>query len=129
MFFYFLFLSIAASASELNVKVIDPQSAAVPGAHVSLIRPERVRNPEDGRTSAEGTAKFALPDSGSFQVQSSRAGICRGNPRRFRPTEITVKLRLATASETVVVTATRTPVTGEVAGADVNPSTPSNSLP
>ena len=34
--------------------------------------------------------------------------------------EITVNLRLATGAETVVVTATRTPVVGEAAGADVD---------
>jgi len=34
--------------------------------------------------------------------------------------EITVNLRLATASETVVVTATRTPIAGEAAGASVD---------
>ena len=37
----FLLLSVAASASELSVKVVDPSSAAVPGARVSLIARRR----------------------------------------------------------------------------------------
>jgi len=37
-----------------------------------------------------------------------------------KETELSVNLRLATASETVVVTATRTPVAGEASGSDVD---------
>ena len=67
--FFFFFLSIAASASELSVKVIDPSSAAVSGAHVSLIRSSDSKVLRTAVTSAEGTAQIALPDSGSFQVR------------------------------------------------------------
>jgi 5-hydroxyisourate hydrolase-like protein (transthyretin family) len=57
---YFLLLSLAASASELSVKVIDPSSAAVSGAHVSLIRSSDSKVLRTGVTSAEGTARIAL---------------------------------------------------------------------
>ena len=39
---------------------------------------------------------------------------------------IIIKLHLATAAETVVVTATRTPVPSQAAGADVEPSAAAN---
>ena len=117
---YFLVLSIAASASELSVKVIDPSSAAVAGAHVLLIRSSDSKVLRMAVTSAEGTAQMALPDPGSFQVRVLAPGFAAETLDVSAQSEVTVKLRLAPAAESVVVTATRTPVTGEVAGADVN---------
>jgi vitamin B12 transporter len=117
---YFLLLSIAASASELNVKVIDPSSAAVSGAHVSLIRGSDSKVLRTAVTSAEGTAQIALPDSGSFRVRVLAPGFAAETLDVSAQREVTIKLRLAPTSETVVVTATRTPVTGEAAAADVN---------
>jgi vitamin B12 transporter len=117
---YFLLLSIAASASELNVRVIDPSSAAVSGAHVSLIRGSDSKVLRTAVTSAEGTAQIALPDSGSFRVRVLAPGFAAETLDVSAQPEVTIKLRLAPTSETVVVTATRTPVTGEAAAADVN---------
>src|SRR5690348_2464713 len=117
---YFLLLSIAASASELDVKVIDPSSAAVSGAHVSLIRGSDSKVLRTAVTSAEGTAQIALPDSGSFRIRVLAPGFAAETLDVSAPREVTIKLRLAPTSETVVVTATRTPVTGEAAAADVN---------
>jgi len=117
---YFLLLSIAASASELNVIVIDPSSAAVSGAHVSLIRGSDSKVLRTAVTSAEGTAQIALPDSGSFRVRVLAPGFAAETLDVSAQREVTIKLRLAPTSETVVVTATRTPVTGEAAAADVN---------
>src|SRR5947209_6991360 len=117
---YFLLLSIAASASELSVKVIDPSSAAVPGAHVSLIRSSDSKVLRTAVTSAEGTAQIALPQSGSFRVRVLAPGFAAETLDVSTQSEVTIKLRLAPAAETVAVTATRTPVTGEAAGADVD---------
>src|SRR6478672_3325193 len=120
---YFLLpflLSIAASASELSVKVIDPSSAAVSGAHVSLIRLGDSKVLRTAVTSAEGTAQIALPDSGSFQIRVLAPGFAAENLDLASQREVTIKLRLAPAAETVAVTATRTPITGEAAIADVN---------
>ena len=117
---YFLLLSIAASASELSVKVIDPSSAAVPGAHVWIIRASDSKVLRTAVTSAEGTAQIALPDSGSFQIRVLAPGFAAENLDLASQREVTIKLRLAPAAETVAVTATRTPITGEAAIADVN---------
>lgn len=115
-----LLLSIAASASELSVKVVDPSSAAVSGAHVSLMRSSDSKALRTAVTSAQGTAQIVLPDSGSFQIRVLAPGFAAENLDVSSQREVTIKLRLAPAAETVVVTATRTAITGEAAIADVN---------
>ena len=111
--------SLAANSSgNFTVRVIDPQSAPVAGAQVSLLN-------ADGKlvttqnTSAEGVAILNHGAARSFQIKVLAPGFAQEtitNPEA----EVTVRLRVATASETVVVSATRTPVPGEAAGADVD---------
>jgi vitamin B12 transporter len=115
-----LFLSAAASAADLKIKVVDPQSAAVAGAQVSLMRGDEGKVLAAQSTSAEGMATFHLPGMGPYQVQVLAPGFAAEKIAVSSQGEITVSLRLATASETVVVSATRTPVPGEAAGADVD---------
>ena len=117
-----LLLSSAASAAELTVKVLDPQSAAVPGAQVSLVGPSD-KLLETQATSAEGIARFhfsgATSQSGVTQIKILALGFAPETVDASGNSEITITLHLATAAETVVVSATRTPVPGEAAGADV----------
>jgi len=109
-----LSFSLAAAAADLKVKVVDPQSAAVGGAQVSLLG-------NDGRvvatqnTSAEGGAVFRVPGEGAFQIQVLAPGFAAETLQVSSQTEITVNLRLATASETVVVSGMRTPVPAQAA--------------
>ncbi len=70
-------------------------------------------------TSAEGVAAFRT-ESGPYQIRVLAPGFAAETVEVASQEEITVKLRLAVAAETVVVTATRTPVIGEAAGADVD---------
>ena len=116
----FLFLSVAASAADLKIKVVDPQSAAVAGAQVSLIGQSEGRILNTQNTSAEGVATFRMPGTGAYQIQVLAPGFAAETIEVSSQTEINVSLRLATASETVVVSGTRTPVRGEDAGADVD---------
>src|ERR1700694_3393320 len=116
--------SLAASAADLKVKVlqvkvIDPQSAAVAGAQVSLLRGDN-KILATQSTSAEGTATFHTPDAGPFQIQVLAPGFAAETIEVSSQAELTLRLRLATASETVVVSATRTPVPTQAAGADVD---------
>ena len=71
-------------------------------------------------TSPEGQAVFHRPDAGSYQIKVLAPGFAAETIDVSSQSELTVKLRLAPASETVVVSATRTPVPGEAAGADVD---------
>jgi vitamin B12 transporter len=118
--FLALVLTAAASAADLKVKVVDPQSAAVPGAQVSLVRENDGRVLSTQRTSAEGVATLPTPDTGPYQIQVLAPGFAADTIEMAAQTEISVTLRLAPASETVVVSATRTPVPGQAAGADVD---------
>ena len=118
----FIFVSgAAASAANLKVKVIDPQSAAVVDAQVLLLRAGEAAVLSAQSTSAEGTVIFRASDSGKYQIKVLAPGFAvevADVPARAE--EVSIQLRLATASETVVVSATRTPVPGEAAGADVD---------
>ena len=115
-----LILSAAATAADLTVKVLDPQSAAVRGAQVSLVRQNQTRVLETQTTSPGGFATLHLTQPGKYQIKVLAAGFAPQSFDVSDQSEITVNLQLATAAETVVVTATRTPVPGEAAGADVD---------
>jgi vitamin B12 transporter len=119
-----LFVAVAlpaASAADLKVKVIDPQSAAVAGAQVSVFSKGSDAAINVSTTSSEGIATFGKLSSGSYQIQVLAPGFAPQNEDvPAYPDVITIQLHLATASETVVVTATRTPVTAEESGASVS---------
>ena len=111
----------AASAANLKVKVVDPQSAAVVDAQVLLLRAGEAAVLSAQSTSAEGTVIFRASDSGKYQIKVLAPGFAvQVVDVPARAEEVSIQLRLATASETVVVSATRTPVPGEAAGADVD---------
>jgi vitamin B12 transporter len=124
LFLFSLAAAASALAIDLEIKVLDPQSAVVAGAQVSLLRSGTTSILATQTTSAEGSATLRLPSAGSYVIQVLAAGFAIAPvdvpPQLPSPPEITVRLRLATASETVVVSATRTPVPGEAAGADVD---------
>jgi vitamin B12 transporter len=115
-----LSVSLAAAAADLKVKVVDPQGASVAGAQVSLLRAGEGKVLAKQGTSAEGSAILHLPDGGCYQIQVLAPGFAAETEEVSSQSELTVNLRLTTAAETVVVTATRTPVAGEAAGADVD---------
>ena len=115
-----LLLAVAASAADLTIKVIDPQSAAVAGAQLSLLRTGDARILATQATSAEGAAKFHTAEAGPLQIRVMAPGFAAETVDVSGKSELTVRLHLATASETVVVSATRTPVPGEAAGANTD---------
>jgi len=120
LLFVFVF-GAAASAANLKVKVIDPQSAAVVDAQVLLLRAGEAAVLSAQSTSAEGTVIFRASDSGKYQIKVLAPGFAvQVADVPARAEQVSIQLRLATASETVVVSATRTPVPGEAAGADVD---------
>lgn len=118
--FLVLLLFASASASDLKVKVLDPQSAAVAGAQVSLLRAGESTVLATQATSAEGATVFHTETAGPYQIRVLAPGFAAETVDVSSQAEVTVNLRLASASESVVVTATRTPVPGEAAGADVD---------
>ncbi|MFY9662324.1 MAG: TonB-dependent receptor [Terriglobales bacterium] len=119
-------ISLAPSASaEIKIKVIDPSEAAVAGAQVQLLKVGKSAPVAALSTSAEGIVIFREAIGSGYRVLVLAPGFAvEAADLSFKdlPTEgiTTIKLRLATAAETVVVTATRTPVPSEAAGADVD---------
>jgi vitamin B12 transporter len=117
--FAFAFLPVAAaSAAEIKVKVVDPQSAVVGGAQVTLFAADSAIPVAVQDSSPEGTVVFRNVGSGSYRVRVLAPGFA---PQSVDASggEITVSLALATTAETVLVTATRSPVPSEESGADV----------
>ena len=125
--FVFVFLA-AASAADLKVKVIDPQSAAVAGARVSLLSKGKDTPLKVTTTAADGIAtivetEFAGLAPGNYRIQVLAPGFAPQTADFFLNAKsrfITIQLHLAAASETVVVTATSNPVAAEESGADVS---------
>ena len=110
----------AASAAELKIKVIDPRSAAVAGAQVSLLQAGGTVVLGTQNTSAEGLAILYTSGPGPYRVEVLAPGFAEEfADAPSQGDAITVRLRLAVASETVVVSATRSPATGEDSGAHV----------
>ena len=122
---FVIFVALAAaSAADLKIKVLDPQSAAVAGAQVTLF----VNGPntsliKTATTSAEGVATFSdVSPSAQVQVQVLAPGFAPHqeiDPSPFKEV-ITIQMQLAVASETVVVTATRTPTLAGETGASIS---------
>jgi len=102
-----------AWAADLHIKVVDPQGAAVSGARVALCRrgeavPLAVRD-----TSGDGEARFQIDNLSAegFTAEVLAPGFAIS--RTDLPassSSLTISLTLPSASETVVVTATRSPV-------------------
>jgi outer membrane cobalamin receptor len=124
---FLLLISLAAaSAAELKVKVVDPQSAAVAGAQVSLLSKGTDTALKIATTSSEGVVSFGELGSGTlsaggYRIQVLAPGFAsQTEDVPARSDVMTVQLQLAAASETVVVTATSTPVPAEESGASIS---------
>jgi vitamin B12 transporter len=120
-FLLFVLLAVA-SAADLKVKVVDPQSAAVSGAQVSLLSKGSDTALKIATTSAEGSVDFGELPLSNYRVQILAPGFApqTEDVAAAHPELITIQIHLATASETVVVTATKTPVPAEESGASIS---------
>ncbi len=115
-----IFFLLAVASAEIKIKVVDPQDAAVAGAQVQLLQVGNSAPAAVLSTSAEGTVVFREAASSSYRVNVLAPGFAPEiMDLSATSAAVTIKLRVATAAETVVVTATRTPVPSQAAGADV----------
>jgi outer membrane cobalamin receptor len=116
-----LLFSAAAFAADLTIKVVDPQSAAVSGAQVSLLCGVGNRIVVASQTtSADGTATMPTKQNEPCQVRVLAPGFAEDLVAVPAEPQLKIVLRLATSLQTVVVTATGTPVPGQESGADVD---------
>ena len=110
-------------SAEIKVRVVDPQGAVVAGAQVQLLKVGKAAPAAVLSTSGEGLAIFreTAPSSESYRVQVLAAGFAAETVDVSAAGEVVmVELRVASAAETLVVTATRTPVASQAAGAEVD---------
>src|SRR5262249_50746640 len=114
-------LLACAQAADLKIRVVDPQSAAVAGAQVELLQKDNPGTFLVTRTSAEGIALFRTLADGDYSVRVLAPGFAAQsvNVSSPRSDTVTVQLQLAAASETISVSATRTPIASEAVGANV----------
>ena len=114
-------LVVGVSAAQLKIKVIDPQAAAVAGAQVSLLEQEHTAPFTVQTTSGEGIVSLQTVPVGHYRVQVLAAGFAAYDEDVSLPqtSALTVKLRVATTTETVVVSATRSPVPEEQSATSV----------
>lgn len=115
-----LLLLQAAWAADITIKVVDPQSAVVPGASVLLLRSGTATPLAVQSTSGNGVARFSGLASGSYEVRVLAPGFAPLTAPANSPGEATLQLRIAAATQNVVVSATRTPVPSEETGAEVS---------
>ena len=126
MRFVYLFASVtlllaSASAADLKIRVIDPQSAAVAGAQVELLPNSRSTGFLVARTSSEGVVTFRGLGEEAYTIHVLAPGFAEQSIAASpgKSASVTVQLQLAPASETISVTATRTPVASDSVGASL----------
>ncbi len=114
-----LFLSTAAAA-DLRIKVVDPRSAAVANAEVSLFRDKDSTPVAVQLTAADGTASFTGLDATGYRARILAPGFALHEVAiEASQAASIVRLQVAVAAETVVVTATRNPLPEGESGSSV----------
>ena len=110
-----------AAAEQLTVHVVDPHGAAVAGARVALYEKGSSSAVAVQATSAQGATGFAHLAPGPYRLEVLAAGFAayEGTVEVPRDAEHTAQLTVAGRSETVVVTASGTPLPAAESGAPV----------
>ncbi|MBS1851372.1 MAG: TonB-dependent receptor [Acidobacteria bacterium] len=120
LYFSLLLLCGTALAGTIRLKVMDQQLAAISGARVELSPAGSNAVQAVQTTLGDGMTTFAV-EGASYSVRVLAPGFGVQTIAVSPSSQITnVTLHLAPATESVVVSATRTPVTLEHAGADVS---------
>lgn len=119
---FFVFLSATSTfASDLKITVVDPQSARVPNAQVSVYRPKDSVVLAIVNSDARGEAVVRGLANGDYRLEILAPGFVTGHQALSLPGEsaFTIKLGLAVQPWTVVVSATRTPIPADESGSIV----------
>jgi outer membrane cobalamin receptor len=109
-------------AADLQVKVVDPQGAVVAGARVTAYVRNSTAAAAVGETRGDGLALLSGLAGGEYRVRVLAPGFAAAEANAKVPSNeaLAVRLSVASAAETVVVSAERTPLpTGET-GADTS---------
>ena len=109
----FLLLTVSAAlASDLRVRVTDPNRAPVSGAHVAVYEGQRVIAVQT--TTAEGAAEFRGLSNSTYRVEVLAPGFALfSKPISGSDAQLDVDLSVANVNTSVTVTAARTPLPSE----------------
>jgi vitamin B12 transporter len=121
LFLVLAFLSPFVSAADFTVHVTDPQGASVSGATVLLYSNANAALIASATTNAAGAAKFPSLEASDCKVQVLATGFAEllSSGRGDSGEVYEAHLRIAARTESVVVTATATPMPGDQTGAPV----------
>jgi vitamin B12 transporter len=112
--------SISTFALDLRVRVVDPSSAAVSGARVAVYA-ESSRQPLAlGESDAQGAAVFHNLKASLLRVEVLAPGFAPLTIAAKGSGDVTAQLKLASQSETVVVSAAPSPVEAGLTGLNVS---------
>ncbi len=117
----FIALPSAAVAAELTVRVVDPSSAAINKARVTIFRAGKSSPVALQMTGSGGIATFSNIGPGSYRVEVLAPGFTARTVTVELPQAEVLDVQLAVNSvpQTVEVIATRTPVTNQDSAASV----------
>ena len=116
---FIFFLSISSLwAADLNIKVLDSQSAVIRGARVTIYRSGSQTPAGLQNTSAEGIVSFVNLAAGKYAVQVLAPGFAPQTLTTDVPGEsLNVKLSVTSDTRSVVVSASRMPMPEDEGGA------------
>src|SRR5437660_2526259 len=120
--FWIFFLVGPALASDLKIRVLDPNSNPVANAQVSVYRAAESTPLALQSTGGDGMVALSGFSDGSYRLEVLAPGFASRAVDLFlpQPSTFTVGLEIAGASEIVVVTATRTPLPEQESGASIS---------
>ena len=110
-------------AADLKIKVVDPNSAVVAGAEVTVLRDGDQTPLHVQTTGGDGVVVVRVPEENTrYLVEVLAPGFAPASTtvEGTKADGLTVQLQVSAVTENVVVTATRNPVTLEDAGASVD---------